>query len=241
MLTVAGAALSMLTPLVFRFIVDTVLNGVEPSLPAFLLKIYEQAGGRAFYLRNIWILGLIIIGIHGVEGMMGFFRGRWSSMVAETGSRKMRDTLYRHIQSLPFAYHATAETGDLVQRCTSDVDTVRRFINGQVYEIIRCGCLVVASIVFMLVLDLRMALISMASTPLIFLSALLYFRKQRDAARKWDERKGSLSTVQESMTAPCRQSLAKQDHERANATEKNSQCLRIAAEFIRLVQLLDVF
>lgn len=236
-LTVTGAALSMLTPLVFRFIVDTVLNGVAPSLPGFLLKIYEQAGGRAFYLRNIWILGLIIIGIHGVEGAMGFFRGRWSSMVAETGSRKMRDTLYSHIQSLPFAYHATAETGDLVQRCTSDVDTVRRFINGQVYEIIRCVCLVVASIVFMLLLDPRMALISMASTPFIFLSALLYFRKQRDAAQKWDEAEGSLSTVlQESMTGiRVVKAFARQDHERSKFEEKNQVLKKCAAEFIRLM------
>ena len=235
--TVAGAALSLLTPLVFRFVVDTVLDGKAPSLPSFLLRVYELAGGRDYYLRNIWILGLVIIGIYLFDGGFSFFKGKWSAVIAESGARTMRSTLYRHIQSLPFAYHATAETGDLVQRCTSDVDTVRRFLSGQVFEIVRCICLVVASTVFMLLLDLRMALISMASTPFIFLSSMLYFRKQRDAALKWDEAEGNLSTLlQESLTGiRVVKAFARQDHEREKFGAQNSILRRCGVEFIRLM------
>ncbi len=235
--TVASAALALLTPLVFRFIVDTVLKDEAPSLPATLLQVYERAGGRGYFLNHIWILGLIIVGIHFCEGALGFFRGRWSSIIAETGARSMRDTLYRHIQSLPFAYHATAETGDLVQRCTSDVDTVRRFLNGQVYEIIRCFCLVVASLSFMFALDARMAWVSMASTPFIFVSALFYFHKQRDAAQKWDEAEGDLSTVlQESLTGiRVVKAFARQDYERDKFDRQNHVLRRCGSEFIRLM------
>ncbi|MBP7402560.1 MAG: ABC transporter ATP-binding protein [Clostridia bacterium] len=235
--TVAGAALSLLTPLVFRFIIDTVLDGKEPELPAFLLRLFTGMGGQEYFLRNIWILGLVIVGIHAVDGLLNFCKGRWSSIIAESGARSMRKTLYSHIQSLPFAYHATAETGDLVQRCTSDVDTVRRFLNGQVYEIIRCFCLVVASITFMLMLDLRMALVSMASTPFIFLSAFLYFRRQRDAAQKWDEAEGDLSTMlQESMTGiRVVKAFARQDHERSKFEGRNQTLRRCGKEFIRLM------
>ncbi len=235
--TVAGAALSLLTPLVFRFIVDTVLDGRAPALPPVLLRLFDGAGGRDFFLRNIWILGLVIVGIHVFDGGLGFLKGRLSSQVAESGARTMRGMLYRHIQSLPFAYHATAETGDLVQRCTSDVDTVRRFTNGQIYEIIRCLCLVVASIVFMLLLDVRMALISMASTPFIFVSSLFYFKKQLVAAQKWDEAEGDLSTMlQESLTGiRVVKAFARQDHERGKFEGKNQILRRCGIEFIRLM------
>ncbi len=235
--TVISAALALLTPLIFRFIVDTVLKGETPSLPGYLLKLYDRIGGREFFLYHIWILGLLIVSIHLFEGLLGFFRGRWSSIIAETGARSMRDTLYRHIQSLPFAYHATAETGDLVQRCTSDVDTVRRFLNGQVYEMIRCFCLVVASLSFMFALDTRMALVSMASTPFIFVSSLFYFRKQRNAAQNWDEAEGSLSTVlQESLTGiRVVKAFARQDHERAKFDQQNRVLKQCGSEFIRLM------
>ena len=235
--TVAGAALSLMSPLVFRFVVDSVLDSKIPALPAFLLRVFDQSGGRDFFLRNIWIVGLVIVGISLFDGFFSFYKGKWGSVVAESGARSMRNTLYRHIQSLPFTYHATAETGDLVQRCTSDVDTVRRFLNGQVYEVVRCFCLVVASSAFMLMLDVRMALISMASTPLIFVSALLYFSKQKDAALKWDEAEGDLSTMlQESMTGiRVVKAFARQDHERDKFDFKNQVLRKCGVHFIRLM------
>ena len=126
--SVCSAALSLMLPLVLSFIVDSVLNDGGNSLPGPLAALYESLGGRGWMIQNLWVAGAIILALTLVDGFLIFSYGKWISIFAEDGARRMRKSLFSHIQNLSFAYHAQAETGDLIQRCTSDVDTVRRFI-----------------------------------------------------------------------------------------------------------------
>jgi ATP-binding cassette subfamily B protein len=64
-----------------------------------------------------------------VNGVFTYFKGRWSALASENIALTIRDSLYTHLQHLPFSFHVKAETGDLIQRCTSDVETVRRFLS----------------------------------------------------------------------------------------------------------------
>ena len=70
-----------------------------------------------------------------IAGVFTYLRGRWSAQASEAIARSVRDRVYNHLQHLPCTYHDHAETGDLVQRCTSDVETVRMFLSTQVIEI----------------------------------------------------------------------------------------------------------
>lgn len=57
-----------------------------------------------------------------------FLRGRLSAQASETIAKNIRDRIFDHIQRLPYKYHKEADTGDLMQRCTSDIETIRRFL-----------------------------------------------------------------------------------------------------------------
>lgn len=223
LLTLVSALLALLLPLIFSFVVDSVIGEMEPRLPGWLQNFLDNLGGRVYLLRNLWLPGLLIMAITLVDGLATFYRGKWISYYAETGARRMRRSLFDHLQALPFSFHATAETGDLIQRCTSDVETIRRFFHNQILEIIRSTTLIITAVLVMFQIDVRLALIGLAVTPVIFITAAMYFRKQRDAFQKWDESEGQLSTVLQEYLTGIRvvKAFARQDFEKHKFSSSN--------------------
>jgi ABC-type multidrug transport system fused ATPase/permease subunit len=140
----------------------------------------------------------------------------------------MRKALYSHIQNLTYSYHAQAETGDLIQRCTSDVELINKFVNSQLLEILRSLTLITFAVSIMFSINRRMALIGIAVTPVVFFTAVVYFRKERDAFQKWDESEGALSaTLQENLTGiRVVKAFARQAFEQQKFHEKNSELRR---------------
>ncbi|NCC48696.1 MAG: ABC transporter ATP-binding protein [Clostridia bacterium] len=224
LLTIACAGLALLIPLVFSFVVDTIISDVEPSLPGWMMRVYDQAGGRPYFLRNLWIFGLIILLMTALDGLMTFLRGKWSSRFAESGARRIRQSLFNHLQALPFSYHARAETGDLIQRCTSDSETVRRFFNHQVLEIMRSLTLITVAVSIMFRVNVRLALIGLIVTPIVFVTSAIYFKKERQAFRKWDEAEGELSTILQEYLTGIRvvKAFARQAFEREKFMRQNT-------------------
>lgn len=228
LLTVGTAALGLVIPLVLRFIVDTLILDQPASLPAWLAALFTAIGGRPYLVRHFWIMGLILVTLFSGEGLFNFVRGSLICRVAEGGARRLRKQLFSHIQALPYGWHSQVETGDLIQRCTSDVDTVRRFFDMQLLEIIRSAALIISSAVIMAMLDSRMTLIALLTSPIIFASSIRYFQIEKKQFQLWDEAEGSLSTqLQESMTGiRVVKAFARQDYERAGFAAKNEALRR---------------
>ena len=132
--TVMIVIIGFITPLVLAETIDFVLDTKPSTLPAFAIAAIEKLGGRDFLRANLWVMGLALIVLNVVNGVFTYVKGRLSAVASENISQSLRERLYAHLQRLPFAYHVKAETGDLIQRCTSDVDTIRRFLSVQVME-----------------------------------------------------------------------------------------------------------
>ena len=84
---------------------------------------------------TIVLAALAIVGFNALDGFFTYLRGRWAAQASEGTVRRLRHELYSHLEHLPCRYHDRADTGDLVQRCSSDVETVRVFLAAQVVEI----------------------------------------------------------------------------------------------------------
>lgn len=189
-------------PLVTQFTIDYVLGTEEASLPAFIMRRIDALGGREYMRENIYICAIALVALTVGNGIFTFLRGREIAVASEGVARGLRDNLYSHLQNVPFDYHKHVSTGDLVQRCTSDVDTVRRFIATQLLEIVRTVAMMVVAAWLMLSIDTRMALISMAVLPILCLSSFIYFKKVRSLFTDSDVAEGELSaTLQENLTA----------------------------------------
>ncbi len=193
--------LSLVSPLIMRFTLDNVIYGKSMELPAFLDRIVVGLGGIDGLRRNLWICGLALLAITIVNGVFQFVKGRWSAAASESIAKQLRDDLYDHIQRLPYDSHVKAETGDLIQRCTSDIETVRRFLSVQLVELGRAIIMLVAAIFIMIKIDKQMTLASVLVVPIIFTFAFVFFIKVQKAFLKADESEGRLSNIlQENLT-----------------------------------------
>ncbi len=202
MLCSALAALGdMVSPQIIRVAVDNVLGGKETQLPALAQRLIERAGGLAFLAEHIWLMALALLAVALVKvlSQYGYLVSRTKG--AETMVKSMRDSLFSHIERLPFAWHMKHRTGDIIQRCTSDIDTLKNFVAEQMTNIIRIVILLVLSICFMLSMNGKLTLIAMLPVPIIVLYSFYFHRRIGEAFLKCDENEGVLSAMaQENLT-----------------------------------------
>lgn len=171
-------------------------------VPYVLKWTLDALGSRhADLIGTLVPAAVAIVAFHAVHGFFTYLRGRWAAEASEGIVRQLRHQLYAHLERLPCTYHDQADTGDLVQRCSSDVETVRVFMAAQVVEIARVTLFLIVAIPIMFSQDLRMSLLSLALVPVIVLMAVLFFRKVRSLFKQVDEAEGRLTTVlQENLT-----------------------------------------
>ena len=147
------------------------------------------------------VIGLGFIGLALLQGGFTFLSGKLAAQTAEGSVRRLRNYLYDHIQHLSFAYHAQTETGELIQRSTSDVDAIRRFYADQAIGFGRIVLLFIINFIALAYLNLKLAFISIAVVPIIVILSLIFFKKISKAYEAYQEQDANLSTrLQENLT-----------------------------------------
>lgn len=213
---------TIVSPLIIRTTIDSII-GSEPIGSNFLERLIQYIGGRAYLRKNLWIIGVLLVFIAILRGILLYFRNTLASKTAENTAKNIRDSLYDQIQRLPYEYHVKAETGDLIQRCTSDVNTIKRFLSIQLVEV--AGSLFMLGFVSytMFKLNVKMTLVSMATMPIIFIFAFIFFSKVKKAFEASDEAEAELTTVlQENLTGVrVVKACANQKYEIEKFDEKN--------------------
>ena len=203
MLASAVAALAdMVSPQIVRVAVDHVLGSASTeTLPAFAVRLISRAGGVAALRQNIWILALAVVAVAVVKAAAQYGYEVSKTAASETLVKTMRDSLFSHIERLPYAWHMKNRTGDIIQRCTSDIDTLKNFLAEQMTNLIRIVILLALSVAFMLGMNPRLTLIAMLPVPVIIGYSLYFHRKIGEAFLACDENEGVLSTLaQENLT-----------------------------------------
>ena len=187
--------IGFLTPILLAETIDSVLGTHPSTLPEFVLRPIRALGGRQFLVDHLWILGLVLVALNLINGVFTYMKGRLNAVASENIALTLRERLYAHLQHLPFDYHAKAETGDLIQRCTSDVDTIRRFLSVQVMEVVNAVLMVVIALTILLGRSVKITLISMVLVPPLFLFAMWFFKMVHKHFRYSDEAEGRMSAV----------------------------------------------
>ena len=193
--TIMMVIIGFLTPLLLSEIVDSILGSEPFTMPDFLMNPINALGGRDFLRHNLWIPALALILMNVVNGVFTFIKGRSSAIASENIARKLRNDLYRHLQHLPFAYHVKAQAGELIQRCTSDVDTIRRFLAVQVMEVVNTVLMVVIAMGILLPRSVPITLYSLILVPPLFCFATWFFKMVHKSFEVADEADGVLNAV----------------------------------------------
>jgi ATP-binding cassette subfamily B protein len=170
-------AFALVNPQIIRYTIDSVIGMSALQAPEFLLRLIGSIGGLDFLRRNIWICAVIIITLALIAEFFNLVRTYTGLEIGETVAWKLRNKLYSHIQKLPWDWHVKCQTGDIIQRCTTDVDNIRNFIHNHLSELLRTVCVFVIAVVMMFSMDVYMSLISLVLVPVIFVFSVFYFRR----------------------------------------------------------------
>ena len=183
----------MIAPQVIRVTVDSVIDSQPMDLPAWALRWVESLGGVAFLRANMWFIALILALAGLVAALLRYGANMFNAKAGETLVKTARDRLFHHIECLPWKWHAEHPTGDIIQRCTSDVERIKNFFQ----IIVR----IILALTLMTLMNAKLSIVAWVIAPIIVLYSVLFHNKIRARFTECDENEGVLSTIaQENLT-----------------------------------------
>jgi ATP-binding cassette subfamily B protein len=208
------------TYMLLRYLIDNVLG--KPNMSSLLP----------------WI-ALAFVGLAGAEGGMSFLSGRLTAYSAENITRRVRNYLYDHIQRMTFTFHDKTSTGELIERATSDVDSMRRFYNDQAIGLGRVFMAFSINFAALLSLNVRLALVSIIVIPILLGMSVFFFKRVSKAYEKYQEQEAKLSTtVQENLSGVrVVKAFARQEYERDKFEGVNWEKFQRGRRFITMQSL----
>ena len=216
--------LNALTPQIFRFSIDEVLSG----------------GGGSYLSDNLWILALLIVAVAVGSGIFTYISRTNTAKAGENFAKNLRDALFVHVQKLPMKWHDRNQTGDIIQRCTSDVEVIRGFVVTQLLEVFRTAFLVIISFVMMFSMNVKLSLIVMLFIPVVVVYSTVFYRLIARRFTTADEAEGALSTVVQENATGVRvvRAFGREQFEMERFDEKNDAFAKL---WIRLGTLSGLY
>ncbi|MES2924394.1 MAG: ABC transporter ATP-binding protein [Verrucomicrobiota bacterium] len=229
-------AINYVTPLVASATIDFALSR-EAQPGVLTTKIIALMGGADFVRARLWFPALLMLLLTIVAGGFSYLKGRFAAQASDGIARRLKDRLYDHLQRLPASYHDRAETGDLIQRCTSDVETLRLALSTQVVDVSNALLLLLTALPVMVMLDGRMTLVSFALIGPIILFGYIYIGKVKHLFAEVAESEGQVTrVVQENLTGlRVVRAFARQDFEIAKFAEPNKLYRDRSLRLLRLM------
>jgi len=229
-------AINYITPLIASATIDFAL-AQKPNDSPLTTRIIALMGGADFVKDHLWFPPLLMLLLTMLAGGFSYLKGRFAAEASDGIARRLKDRLYDHLQRLPARYHDRAETGDLIQRCTSDVETLRLALAAQVVDISNAVLLVLTALPIMFLLDGRMTLVSFALVVPIIVFGYVYIGKVKHLFAEVAESEGQVTrVVQENLTGlRVVRAFARQDFEIAKFAEPNKLYRDRSLKLLRLM------
>ena len=179
--------------------------------------------GKAGFEQRVPLVALAFVGLAVVQGAFTYMSGTLSGRTAEAVARRLRNYLYDHIQRLSFSYHDKTKTGELIQKVTSDVDAVRRFISQEAVEFGRILMLFLANFGVLLYLNASLAWLSVICVPFTVAMSYWFFGRISKSYEAFQNQDGVLSAVLQENLSGMRvvKAFARQDYERDKFEKAN--------------------
>ena len=186
-----------------------------------------------------WQIPWVAAGIIALALLQGFFSfgmGRLAAETAEGVTRRLRNYLYDHIQRMTFTYHDTMQTGELIQRATSDVDTLRRLFQDQLIGIGRTGLLFLVNLIALALLHGWLALLSIPLLPVVSVASFFFFRRMTTVFESYQSQDAAVSNrLQERLTGVrVVKAFARQSYEIDRFEEENWEKYRRGVRIAKL-------
>jgi len=156
--------LSLLTPLIFRNMIDVVIPAKDVN-------------------RLVW-LGVALLAIPALTGVVNVFQRRLNSSVGEGVIYDLRSTLFARLQHMSLRFFTNTKSGELMSRLNNDVVGAQNAISNTIVNIVTNLIEAIALLAVMLTMEWRLTLISIVILPLFIITAQRLGNTLRDIARQ---------------------------------------------------------
>ena len=232
--------LDLINPKIISYTVDTVLGDEAGKLPGVIDHMLASLGGEAWLKKNLWAVALAVMVVAVAGALCRYFFQYLNGVGSEKLVHNMRNRLFEHILHLPFSWHSENRTGDIIQRCTSDVETIRMFLSEQLTHLFRVVVLIGMALYFMFNMNVQLSLVVVAFIPVIVGYSLYFHTKIGDQFEKVDIEEGKLSAIaQENLTGVrVVRAFGKEAYERSRFEKQNAYYTDF---WVRLMKLMSAF
>lgn len=156
-----------------KYIISVLENDATSvnNLPQFVIDIFNQ-GETKIQMITYAAIGLFLFQF--ARGVFKFLMGFYRQFFGETLAKKIRKDMYAHIQSLPYSYHNNVDTGDLIQRCTTDNETIRNCLCSQLPELISIFAVLITAVLQMIRINQILMWVSLIIVPLAAITSIVF-------------------------------------------------------------------
>ena len=198
---VLSSLANYMTPQVIRVTVDSVINSEPFALPGPVLGWLDALGGREYLRGHIVLCAAAALLFAVAAGLTNFGSRVCLARACEGSVERVRNRLFDHIQRLPYAWHNQNPTGDIIQRCTQDVELIRRFVNEQLMTDIHTLLAIAISLSLMFTMNVQLSLVVLCFIPLVLGYSMIFFVLVGKKFDQADRTEGELTAlVQENLT-----------------------------------------
>ncbi len=233
-LLIVAVFVRMLEPKVLQIAVDKVIvyfqsDGKISFTPDDILTKFLYSLLPIFSVENMSVIlmaiGVIFLSIALLRGIFSFTSSAITASSTERAMKELRDRLFSHIQALPIAFHSSTPTGELIQRCTGDVETIRKFASTQIVDVIRLSALFTGAFIMMATIDLQYALIAVAFAPLLLAGSVVFFKKETKVWNQHEAEQDKLSIHAQENISGIRvvKAFAREEYEIDKFTRQNEE------------------
>ena len=197
--------LELIGPKIVQYTIDNCISGTAASdsgsVPDYILYMMNRLGGSEYLGTHLYLVAILVAVIAVLTALFRYLFRVINSIAAEKLIKRMRDKLFEHIMHLPFTWHGENHTGDIIQRCTSDVDTIKMFISEQLLSLFRIIIRIAVAMHFMIRINGELTIASAVFIPIIVLYSCFFHNRISTGFEKADNEEGRLSaTAQENLT-----------------------------------------
>ena len=229
-------ACELVVPQIIRVSVDSFI-GNKPVQQALAQRLTDQLGGLEWIRANLWAPAALMAAFGLLSALFRYWTNLYSAKAGETLVKTSRDLLYHHIQHLPWKWHMENPTGDIIQRCTSDVERIKTFFQEQFVSVFRIIVMIVLALLCMILMNWKLALVPLIMFPIVVVYSILFHNSLRDSFTDCDEAEGVLSTIaQENLTGVrVVRAFGREEFERERFEKQNQEYTGLWVKLCRLM------
>ena len=179
LLIMVTAGLGVVNPVLIQVVFDNAL--------------FPESGGPD--MRLLWILAGVMAGITVVSGGLGIVQTYLTNLVGQRVMRDLRDTLYRHLQSLSLGFFTDTRTGEIQSRVADDVGGVQRVVTNTVSDVLSNSVILISTVIAMLVLSWELTIVAVASAPFFFAISRVVGARRRAIAAEAQRSTAELTAI----------------------------------------------